>query len=256
MEIILCTETKQILGQRMYQSMNLLQMGIEELSEYMHDLSMENPLIEENTGKTGSFIARSGGGKIKRQNGQNLELPIPDKVLNTLKMALDEQVQFLHLPEATASALRTLLLNLDEKGFLPEDFTKTKEWKKRPREFAEARRVLQSLEPAGVGACNISECLCLQLERMGMKDTLAYTICKDYLQHLARNHFNHIAKSLNVDENQIIEAKAVITALNPVPSNGFDEGNIPYGRCQMLKSPLKTVSLLWLSLTAVCQNTQ
>lgn len=224
MEILLSRETKQILGQRMYQSMSLLQMGAEELEEYMHELSLENPLIDEKPRKADTYIASSGCGRVRMQNGQDLELPIPDKVRNTLKMSLNEQIQFYHLPESTAAALRLLLLNLDEKGFLPENITGTKEWKKKPQAFAEALTVLQSLEPSGVGARNISECLCLQLERMGKKETLAYVICKEYLQHLVKSHFNHISKALNVEESKVIEAKKLIASLNPVPSNGFDDG--------------------------------
>ena len=108
MEILLSRETKQILGQRMYQSMSLLQMGIEELEAYMHELSLENPLIDEKPRKADSYIASSGCGRIRMPNGRNLELPIPDKVRNTLKMSLNEQVRFLHLPESTAAALRLL----------------------------------------------------------------------------------------------------------------------------------------------------
>lgn len=224
MEILLSRETKQILGQRMYQSMNLLQMGIEELEGYMHELSLENPLIDEKPRNADSFIASSGCGRVRMPNGQNLDLPIPDKMRNTLKMSLNEQLRFLHLPEATAAAVRLLLLNLDEKGFLPEEIAETKEWKKNPQVFADALTVLQSLEPSGVGARNISESLCLQLERMGKKDTLEYVICKNYLHHLVKSHFNHISKSLNIEERKVMEAKKLIASLNPVPSNGFDDG--------------------------------
>ena len=224
MKILLSRETKQILGQRMYQSLNLLQMGTEELEEYMHELSLENPLIDEKPRKADSYVSNSGCGKLRMQNGQDLDLPIPDKVRNTLKMSLNEQVQFLHLPESTAVALRLLLLNLDEKGFLPENITETKEWKKKPQAFKNALTVLQSLEPPGVGARSISECLCLQLERMGKKDSLAYIICEEYFQHLIKCHFNYISKSINVEESKVFEAKKLISSLNPVPSNGFDDG--------------------------------
>lgn len=224
MEIVLNRETKQILGQRMYQSMSLLQMGMEELRDYMHELSMENPLLDEKPKKEDTYIQSSGCRSIRKQNGQSIELPIPDKLRNTLKMSLEEQIRFLHLREPVLSAIRLLLLNLDDRGFLPKDIAETEAWRKEPQTFEEALTILQSLEPSGVGARSISECLCIQLARMGKKDSLAYVICGEHLQHLMKSHYNHISKVLNVEESCVLEAKKQIASLNPVPSNGFDDG--------------------------------
>lgn len=223
MEILLSRETKLILGQRMYQSMSFLQMSAEELAEYMKELSMENPLLEELPHRQ----IRSqtvGGGRIRTQRGDEMELPIPDKVQRTLKMAVEEQIRFMHLPKKTEAALRQLLLNLDDRGFLPPDIEQTRMWRSAPDEFKIALELLQGLEPIGVGARSVSECLCLQLEHMGMQDELTYVICRDWLDHLMRSHINHISKALNVDEGAVMQAKKLISTLNPTPSNGFDDG--------------------------------
>lgn len=223
LEILLSRETKLILGQRMYQSMNFLQMSAEELEEYMRELSMENPLLEE-LPRRQTRSQTGGGGRIRTQSGDSMELPIPDKVQRTLKMAVEEQVRFMHLPKKTEAALRQLLLNLDDRGFLPPDIEQTRMWQHAPDEFAAALELLQGLEPVGVGARSVSECLCLQLEHMGMEGELAYIICRDWLDHLMRSHINHISKAMDVDESEVMEAKELISTLNPTPSNGFDDG--------------------------------
>ena len=84
--------------------------------------------------------------------------------------------------------------------------------------------LLQSLEPAGVGASSLSRCLCIQLERMGEKDSLPYVICESWLEHLGKNHINHISKELGVSEARIVRAKEHIKSLNPIPSNGYNDG--------------------------------
>ena len=207
----------------MYQSMNFLQMGAEELGEYMRELSMENPLLEELPHRQ-SCSQSTGGGRIRTQSGDDMELPVPDKVQRTLKMAVEEQIRFMHLPKKTEAALRLLLLNLDDRGFLPPDIERTRMWRHAPDEFAAALELLQGLEPVGVGARSVSECLCLQLEHMGMEDELAYIICRDWLDHLMRSHINHISKALGVEESEVMQAKQLISTLNPTPSNGFDDG--------------------------------
>ena len=224
MELLLTKETRQILGQRMYQSMGFLQMGIEELEQTMHELCMENPILEESPVSKDKSINRNNYGRIRTQSGQDKDLPIPEKVYYTLKMSLSEQLQLLPRSPEMDFALNLLLVNLDDKGFLPERIEETREWKQRPKVFSDALSILQGLDPAGVGARNVSECLCIQLNRMGLRDTIAYAICERYFQHLLRNHINHIAKALGVEESEIVKAKTVIASLNPVPANGYDDG--------------------------------
>ena len=85
MELLLTKETRQILGQRMYQSMGFLQMGIEELEQTMHELCMENPILEESPVSKDKSINRNNYGRIRTQSGQDKDLPIPEKVYYTLK---------------------------------------------------------------------------------------------------------------------------------------------------------------------------
>lgn len=227
MEISLRRETKLVLGQRMYQSMNLLQMSTAELNSYLNELSMENPLLEEKppVSSVEARYMRSYSSSVKnKNNGENLELPIPDKSKNCLRSFLEEQLFTMRLDCEMENAVRLLIINLDSRGYLPEAFLHSSICQSQPELYSKAHEILQSLEPAGVGASSLSRCLCIQLERMGEKDSLPYVICESWLEHLGKNHINHISKELGVSEARIVRAKEHIKSLNPIPSNGYNDG--------------------------------
>lgn len=224
--LVLSRENRLVIGQRMYQSMVLLQMGSEELESYLNELSMENPLLEALPPKLGTDIrhAPARSGRVRGRSGGDYELPVPDKSMNTLRAELTEQLSFMKLDPQLERALRFLIVNLDDRGYLMPELERSGTWSSAPALFQKALGILQSMEPAGVGARSLSECLCIQLERRGLRDSAAYAICRDYLEHLARSHLNHISKALGIPVTEVGEAKRLITTLNPNPSNGYDDG--------------------------------
>lgn len=80
--------------------------------------------------------------------------------------------------------------------------------------------LLKTLEPAGVGAAELSECLALQLERIGETGP-ALTIVRDHLEALARRHDRTIAAKLEISPAQVEEARRVIRELDPRPGSVF-----------------------------------
>ena len=78
-----------------------------------------------------------------------------------------------------------------------------------------AIRVVQSLEPAGIAARDLKECLKIQIARRGIEDANIYRIIEDYLELLAENRFNAIAKELGVDVLKAQEYGDVIELLSP-----------------------------------------
>ena len=211
----------------MYQSMNLLQMGTAELESYLNELSMENPMLEE-TAPASSFEARymrSFSSSVKnKNNGDSLEIPIPDKSKNGLGSFLEEQLYTMRLESDLENAVKLLIMNLDSRGYLPLSLLDSWICQRDPQLYENAVGILRSMEPAGVGACDLASCLCLQLERLGEKDGLPYEICCNWLEHLGKNHINHISKALGVSESKVVKAREKIKTLNPIPSNGYNDG--------------------------------
>ena len=86
---------------------------------------------------------------------------------------------------------------------------------------------LQSMEPTGVGARSLGECLCLQLRQKPPARSTAATlraalgICTEHLALLARRDFKKLAQLLEADEATVRAAQGLIVALEPKPGRPF-----------------------------------
>ena len=84
-------------------------------------------------------------------------------------------------------------------------------------------RYLQSMEPTGVGARNLPECLTLQLRLQPRSEAqmIAIIVCKSHLELLARRDLKKLCAATGADEGQLREAQALIVALEPKPGRQF-----------------------------------
>jgi RNA polymerase sigma-54 factor len=98
----------------------------------------------------------------------------------------------------------------------------------KPRDLNEALSLVQSFNPAGIGASGIPESLLLQLERGTGTDTLEYKIVRDHLEDLARKRYLLIARALGTNVERITEAASRIGRLSPNPGGEFDPTGNPY----------------------------
>ena len=153
------------------------------------------------------------------------------------------QARLLHLEDEDAAALRYLIGNLDDNGYLEDsiaqladrfidDDDNLEQMQALIQRFTRALRRLQSLEPAGVGARGLAECLALQLkpqidqERDPDKAAALHTallICEHpgTLEWLARHDAKRIARALDCAETQARTAMALIARLDPKPGRAF-----------------------------------
>ncbi len=115
--------------------------------------------------------------------------------------------------------------NLDRNGYLQGELEElapvlgVKE-----EELEEALKVVQKLEPTGIGCRNLQECLLLQILKMDAPPDLAVEIVNHYLPAAADGRYHYIASQLNCDEKAIEEAVAFIRTLNPKPGSVYGEG--------------------------------
>ena len=101
-------------------------------------------------------------------------------------------------------------------------------WASSRRIIDEALKLVQSFDPAGIGASGIPESLLLQLERTTGKDTIEYKIVRDHLEDLARKRHPQIARALGTNVERIAEAASRIGRLTPNPGGEFDPTGNPY----------------------------
>jgi RNA polymerase sigma-54 factor len=139
-------------------------------------------------------------------------------VKSTLAESLIEQLHYLSLPATTMKVAEFLVGSLDDNGWLATSVADVADALGTPAEEIEkVLRVIQALEPVGVGARNLRECLMIQLEVRDMKETLAYRIIHDHFDHLVNRRFPEIARQLKCTVEQVQEAADVIATLNPRP---------------------------------------
>ncbi|MGB9693161.1 MAG: RNA polymerase factor sigma-54, partial [Candidatus Sumerlaeaceae bacterium] len=111
---------------------------------------------------------------------------------------------------------------LDDDGYLRVSLDEiAKETGATAQEVEEAVRLVQSLDPPGIGARGLEECLEIQLRRSGVDDPLAYKVVRQHLPHLQKRNFRKIAKSLGIDEGQVRKIVSLIESLEPQPGHAY-----------------------------------
>ena len=160
-------------------------------------------------------------------------------VAESLVDHLRQQLRGMHLGIEDAGLVEILISSLDEEGYLADTLEDIAERvsggdQDLHDELLErlpcALRWLQSLDPIGVGASDLSECLALQLRAMPRceEQTIAILICKHHLDLLARRDVKKLAIATGADEDLIRAAQELIVRLEPKPGRQFSraEANI------------------------------
>ena len=240
MELNMSMKQTQTLSPQMMQSMEILQMGSQELLEYIENQVQENPVLEmeeKYTGKDeGVDLQRklewleSTDAQNRVYHQQDSEDDGTDPVSNygnadeteeNLYLYVLSQLELLDLEPELLEAGRFLVESLNQNGWLDEPLEDLAVQMEKPLVLAaRALEIVQSLEPAGVGARTLSECLVLQLKRR--EDSgLAIRIAQDHLDPLSKNRYGFIAKALGATQEQVYAACELIRSLNPRPGGGF-----------------------------------
>ena len=93
-------------------------------------------------------------------------------------------------------------------------------------------KILKTLEPIGIAAKNISECLSTQLKNKENIDknikNIAINIVENYLNELSKKDYKYISSKMNISEENILEALKLIQTLEPYPAREFDTTTIKY----------------------------
>ncbi len=229
-----------ILTPKMEYSLKILKLGNEELSEMIHEEILSNPALEydEQSDKSSVLIQRNQEDadyykhkNKKGQDDQDFSNEIKDEsfIKQTLSEFLKEQLIFLKLDKKTKLIVEFLVESLDEKGYLSfelEEITKKLRCDKKSAEKAVV--IIQKMEPSGVGARSLRECLLIQLENQGKKNTLTYLLADKYLEKIADNKIKHIAEELGIEIAETQELIREIKMLNPKPGASFYSGITQY----------------------------
>ena len=243
---------QQVLSPQMRQSLDILQATALELGQMVRQELESNPVLEEETPGDEAPAADDEGDEADEDDGMEEWRQLDDDWRTfsgqgsrgddpeadarrqhflegvarpeTLAQHLEQQFGRLALDPVQRRVASLLAGNLDEDGYLaatPEEVAD--EAGVDTAEVIEVLRILQTLDPPGVGARNLGECLRLQLERMGegAGAGTAARIAESHVELLGRKKFPEIASALGVSQEQVREAGALLARLNPKPGRAY-----------------------------------
>ena len=147
----------------------------------------------------------------------------------SLQEMLLEQVRESNLLEEQWPIAELLIGNIDDYGYLKASLEELSLTANLPAEkIAAALSVIQTFDPAGVGARDLRECLMLQLERSKQENTLEYRIVRDYMEALGKRRIPEIARGTACELDEVQEALERIARLEPRPGRAFLPDNDQY----------------------------
>ena len=168
---------------------------------------------------------------------KNREVEDPDKPSfetflvrpSSLSDHLNWQLGLSEVPPRLAEIAREIIGNLDEGGYLLLSLEELCELTGATREEAEqALEIVQALDPIGVGARDLRECLSLQLRARGQEGSLAWRIVQEHLASLENHKFKEIASRTGSDFSEVLRAVDTIKHLIPKPGQKYNPQNVAY----------------------------
>ena len=154
---------------------------------------------------------------------------IPFSGGNSFQENLKSQLGLLNLSEDDMAIADFIIGNIDEDGYLRRDLESISDdillLQNKSVSVEDLQRILsaiQTLDPAGIGATSLQECLLLQIERKRRtpETVTAKAILANYYDEFTKKHFLKIQQGLEIEEDDLKAAMDVILKLNPKPGNG------------------------------------
>lgn len=150
-----------------------------------------------------------------------------DKSLNDFLL---EQIGLLNLDERKQMIAEYIIGNIDENGYLQRDLQSIsddllfqQQIEATPLQLEDVMYEIQDLDPPGICARNLQECLLLQLDRYEATHPVkqAKKILSDYFDEFSRKHYDKIMRQMGITEKDLRDAIHEIISLNPKPGNSL-----------------------------------
>lgn len=254
----LAQKLEQRLSPQQIQLMKLLQVPTMELDQRIKQEIEENPALEEgedyeedeysneddyddndddgNDFDLSEYIDEEGSDyktKANNHSKDDEERVIPLSGEQSFQEKLTEQLHLLDLDDTQFIIADVLIGNLDESGYLNrdleaivDDLAFSMNIDVTEKEVEQILHLIQELDPAGVGARNLQECLLLQINRRQDGDIVRFTakkILENHFEEFTKKHYDKIIKKLEIEEDDLKEAVDEILKLNPKPGGSMRE---------------------------------
>jgi RNA polymerase sigma-54 factor len=249
-----------ILTPSLQQAIKLLPLTTLELAEVLEQEVMENPLLEEvpqqetqseeiasqeqsekaerddplkdiDVDKFFEDYLDDGGG-FRRTRSEIPEAPPIENTLTEAPDLYDHLTWQLHMTvsdELTLEIGEAIIHNLDEDGLLRCAVEEIANMGPFPLpEVEKALCVIQALDPPGVAARDLRECLRLQLRHLGLENSATDVIVRDYLKQLQTHQYGEISKQLALTPEEVSHHVEIVKRLDPKPGLKYSPDRSTY----------------------------
>lgn len=212
MKLELKHSQKHQIYQKQIEKNQILQMDVQQLLAHIEKISFENPLIDtDEMIETSSDVGKEFDiDSLSRKTEQTLKEVIHWQLIN----------KDIHNKELVES----LVDLLDDNGYLRLSINDICTYLKcDEKEYLEAKDTLSKLDPPGLGANTLKECLLLQLERLKETEDIHLTkiLVDECLEDLSKSHYHAVSKKLGISQNKVRELLQIILTLNPRPASNY-----------------------------------
>lgn len=213
------------LTQQLQQSIAILQKNQEELTEFVVEKAMENPLVEV----IHPIAPVEGGNNLSgtSQTGPDFNW-LPDQYTSLFEYLIDQ----VHLNYRDTPIRKTMLFlveYIDSNGYL--SITIEEAMEKTGENYIlvlDALTLLQQLDPAGIACRSLQECLMLQTERDVEAPQLAYVVLEECFEDLANRKWQNIAHKYDISLEEVQEIMDYVQTLSPAPGAHFGQIDRPF----------------------------
>jgi RNA polymerase sigma-54 factor len=170
---------------------------------------------------------------VQNKGADDEEKTLPFASSATFRDQLVQQLGLRKVTERQQQLAKTIIGNLDDDGYLRrelenivDDLAFSQNVQSTAKELENVLLLIQDLDPPGVGARTLQECLLLQLKR---KDhhypsvRIATQVLEDYFDSFIKKHYDRITKRLDISDEDLSVAISEITRLNPKPGNSTSD---------------------------------
>ena len=237
MDVSIQQTQKLALTPQMEQSLSVLQMGSEELNQCIEEEVLSNPMLDYAKEPEKKEVRRSQGEGIGYYSRKKTEDTDYQSYLNAIA---DEKSEDTELAEYLRMQLYTkkisprrqkigeyLIECLEESGYLKMDMDELAKGIGLSKEELEREiRFMQTLEPCGVFARDLKECLLLQVQGEEQMQRQARLLIEKYLDEIAQNKIPQISKQTGLTTAEITKTiRYIKEELEPVPGRGYGCAN-------------------------------
>ncbi|MHB8061608.1 MAG: RNA polymerase factor sigma-54 [Ruminiclostridium sp.] len=236
---------KIIITPKLSQALKVLQLSSMDLRDYVDEMIAENPLLEINNESVVESPTETRNEidweEYSREIGESLEPRIPKEQkeklsyenITTMDASFYEyllsQLGVLKLKVEDFRIARYLIGNIDSCGYLTVSAQQAQaDLNVAAVKIKEMISIVQSLDPPGIGANNVKECLLIQLAHKGMCDEVLCNLVENHLENISEGRFSRIARSLNISVTRVQELADLIKSLNPKPGASFGSDQTRY----------------------------